>query len=166
MGSGKSYVGKALSGSLGLPFQDLDQLIEEGEKTNISRLFASLGESEFRQIENNYLRKAVEQSPQMLLATGGGTPCFLDNADFMLQHGLCIYLKTELPLLQKRLLDGMAHRPLIQEKNKEGILKALQDQLSWRAPYYERAHLVVEQSEENPGSIDELNKYLQRFLPK
>ena len=164
MGSGKSHVGKALASSLGLPFKDLDQLIEAGEKTSISQLFASQGETAFRQIENNYLRKAVEQSPQMLLATGGGTPCFLDNADFMLDHGLCIYLQTELPLLQKRLLQGMAHRPLIQEKNEKGVLKTLQEQLSWRAPYYERAHLVVEQTEENPGSTAELNKYLQRFL--
>ena len=45
MGSGKSLIGKLLSESLGIPFRDLDSLIELETNSSIAEYFSSKGEN-------------------------------------------------------------------------------------------------------------------------
>ena len=79
MGSGKSTVGKLLSERMSIPFIDLDKVIETREGKTIAALFGEKGETYFRQLESNALIEILSQNTPFILATGGGTPCFLDH---------------------------------------------------------------------------------------
>ena len=60
MGSGKSTVGPILANTLGFQYADLDRLIEEQQKMSITKIFNSLGEKEFRNIEHKLIKKIVK----------------------------------------------------------------------------------------------------------
>ncbi|WP_116124270.1 shikimate kinase [Lewinella sp. IMCC34183] len=112
MGSGKSYVGRRLADRLGLPFLDLDDLVEEQTKTTIAELFARVGESSFRDLESTMLRE-LDNLPMFVLATGGGTPCFHDNMQWMNGQGTTVFLDTHPEIIGARLADERDKRPLL-----------------------------------------------------
>ena len=105
MGSGKTTLGKALSKDLGLPFFDLDWYIENRFCRTVSQLFAERGEDGFRQLERAMLHEVAEFE-NVVIAAGGGTPCFFDNIDYMNHQAQTVYLKTTPEVLFKHLHMG------------------------------------------------------------
>ena len=83
MSSGKSTLGKKLARLLGYRFVDLDKLIETSEGMAISTIFSLKGEDYFRELESRLL-KEIHPNGNVVLASGGGTPCFFYN------HGLMV----------------------------------------------------------------------------
>ena len=92
MGSGKSTVGKRLAANLKWSFIDLDERIETETGMKISSIFSEKGELHFRHIESKVLRD-LKNEENTIISTGGGTPCFNENMDFMTRTGLTVYLK-------------------------------------------------------------------------
>ena len=69
--SGKSSVGRELAAILGLPFRDLDELVEAGAGMGVPEIFAAEGEAGFRQRESNAL-KEVAAGSTCVVGLGGG----------------------------------------------------------------------------------------------
>ena len=91
MCSGKTTLGSLLKEIAGVKFTDLDQYIEEKEGLSVNEIFAKKGETAFREMERNTLREVTENIGGVI-ATGGGTPCFFDNMEYMKTNGKVIYL--------------------------------------------------------------------------
>lgn len=102
MGSGKTTLGKAFAKAAGLEFIDLDWYIEERLHKTISKIFAEQGESGFREVERKLLHEAGDFE-DVLIACGGGTPCFFDNMDYMNQAGDTVFLDVSPEVLFRRL---------------------------------------------------------------
>ena len=113
MGCGKTTTGKLLAESLKLNFNDLDNIIECGEGCKTAEIFKS-GEYRFRQLEGEYLKKALDIRPQVL-SLGGGTVCFEENLK-LLKQSPCItfYLKADFDILANR-VGGDSSRPLFRD---------------------------------------------------
>ena len=86
MGAGKTTLGKAFARELNVPFIDLDWYIEERFHKSIRELFVERGEASFRELERNMLHE-VSEFEDVIISTGGGTPCFFDNMDYMTDTG-------------------------------------------------------------------------------
>lgn len=71
MGAGKSTVGRALAGRLGLPFRDSDHVIEQAQGRTVQEIFAAEGEPAFRRLERATISELL-QGPEAVLALGGG----------------------------------------------------------------------------------------------
>ncbi len=71
MGAGKTTVGQLLSGQLGLPFLDVDAVIEERAGCPVPQIFAVRGESAFRDLEHE-TTAGLLAGPRTVLALGGG----------------------------------------------------------------------------------------------
>ena len=69
-GAGKSTLGAALAARLGLPFHDLDAVIEAAEGQSIAAIFAERGEPAFRELEARHLASLLARPS--ILALGGG----------------------------------------------------------------------------------------------
>jgi len=156
MGSGKSTAGKKLASSLGWEFVDLDKKIEEITQLTIQEIFAEKGEDYFRNLESEMLQSLNSQSDTVVSA-GGGTPCFGDNMDFMLDTGVTIYLKLTPGQLRSRLAGSKQERPLLKGLDDEAILEFIKERLSLREKWYSRAEFIVD-------GFDPDIKYLQNLI--
>lgn len=160
MGSGKSYWGQRLAKRLILPFVDLDKKIEDAEGKNIADIFAEQGEAEFRKLEQKYLRESDFHAPH-ILATGGGTPCFFDNMDWMQANGITVYLKTPIAVLAARLKAEMSSRPLLASVHETDLSEHIRQLLELREPVYSKAQIIVEPSGDSDSFLEYLIKQIQ-----
>lgn len=142
MGAGKTTIGKALARALNISFVDLDLYIEQRYHKSVSALFAEKGEQEFRNIERMMLHE-VAAFENVIISTGGGTPVFFDNMDFMKLHGCTIYLQAAVDVLTERLYKNSDKRPLLAGKSKSEIHDFIQQTLSAREQYYLQSRLTV-----------------------
>lgn len=159
-GSGKTTVGKRLAKAMGYDFVDLDQYIEKRENCSINDLFRHQGETYFRTAETEALKEISKKTGQTIISLGGGTPCYNNNIEFLLQAGICIYIKASEKLLLNRLENAKSQRPLFWGLTKQEIEKKLQLMINARAPFYEKAHLNAEAANfEEKKLIEEISKY-------
>ena len=94
MGCGKSTFGKKLANKLGYEFIDLDALIEATYNKSINEIFEFEGENEFR-IKESKVLKTIISKQNIVVATGGGTPCYSSNLDVMISNGLQNLFNTD-----------------------------------------------------------------------
>jgi shikimate kinase len=141
MGSGKTTIGKRLAESLSLSFVDLDAYIENKYRKTVPALFAEKGEDGFRKIESQSLREVAEFE-DVVISTGGGTPCFFDNMEVMNRAGVTIYLKVDPEHLAFHLLASKTVRPLIAGKPEEELVPFITEHLARRECYYRKAQIV------------------------
>lgn len=145
MGAGKTTFGMRFARDLGLQFIDTDLYIENRFHTTINNIFAERGEEAFRRMERNILEE-VASFEDVVIATGGGMPCFGDNMQFMKDSGTCIYLKVDNATLASRLFEGKSKRPLLKDKNEKEIEEYIAATVARRAPFYEQADFSVDAS--------------------
>lgn len=138
MCAGKTTLGKALARELELKFIDIDWYIEQRYHATIRELFAQYGEEEFRRIEQRMLHEVAEFE-NVLIATGGGTPCFFDNMDYMNRMGDTVFLEVSHDMLFQRLKAGKQSRPILMHKSDQELEEFVQEALQHRLPYYEKA---------------------------
>lgn len=139
-GVGKSFWMKKLKRHYACAAIDLDRFIEAEMQETIPQLFAK-GEMVFRQAERDCLHKLAAQYKDLpcVIATGGGTPCFFDNMDFMLEQGKVIYLKGTPAFIYSRLSRSRVPRPLFDQVSPEDRLGLVENLLEQREPFYEKS---------------------------
>ncbi len=138
MGAGKTTLGRALAAAIGVEFIDLDCYIEERFRKTVSQIFAEKGEEEFRNIERRMLHE-VGEFENVIISTGGGTPCFFDNVEYMNAQGTTVFLDVPLERLFIRLSIARSKRPLIKDKNDDELRAFIGEQLQKRLPHYSKA---------------------------
>jgi shikimate kinase len=139
-GSGKSTVGRHLARHLGRRFADSDTEIERRIGMPIRDWFASQGEDSFRDIEQEVIDE-LSQSPDLVLATGGGAVLRPSNRDALHSRTHVFYLRSSPDELFRRLRHD-TQRPLLQVDDPQRRLREL---FRERDPLYRRAaHFVVE----------------------
>lgn len=143
MGSGKSTIGKLLSGSLELPLIESDVYIEHIESISINEIFEKKGEAYFRNLESAFLLALGPDN--MVVSTGGGLPCFNDNMAIMNRLGKTIYLKLPSQLLVQRLLNSK-DRPLLKNLEEEQLIEYVDSHLEERSSFYNQCQLVIDAS--------------------
>jgi shikimate kinase len=78
-----------------------------------------------------------------VIATGGGTPCYFDNMDWMNANGITVYIELSAVSLAKRLEKGMSKRPLLNNLTEEGVVRFIEEKLAERGEYYRKARITL-----------------------
>ncbi len=130
MGSGKSTVARILARFTGLPAISTDALVEARAGRSIADLFATEGETGFRERE----RQAVGSlRPPAVVDLGGGAFCDAGSAERLLRLGPVVFLDVSAAEAARR-IGGGEGRPLAVR------WPAL---LAHRWPLYRRATVTV-----------------------
>lgn len=140
MGAGKSTLGKKLAASLSYQFLDLDTYIEKTSGRKISYLFSQGMEELFRKLERVALIYTATKT-NMVISTGGGTPCFFDNIDMINRNGVSIYFELDAKSLAQRLEMAKVKRPLLKDKTSEELEAFVSQHLAEREAIYKQAHI-------------------------
>ncbi|MGH2562013.1 MAG: bifunctional shikimate kinase/3-dehydroquinate synthase, partial [Thermomicrobiales bacterium] len=147
-GTGKSTVARLLANRLGWSLADTDDRIVQEVGQDIPAIFASLGESAFRDIERRHLLAALGRQ-RVVVATGGGAvvdPSVWDGELLGAKKTLVVALDaapetTLARLREQELQDGAAvSRPLLQGDDplaRIALLKAT------RQGAYDRANITI-----------------------
>lgn len=156
MGAGKSTIGKALSKKLSFDFLDTDEVIIKEQETSISDIFAQFGESHFRQLEKNLVKK-LSKLENKVISTGGGLVQDIENLDKLKENGIVVYLQASAEILYSRIKNDNT-RPLLQVDNP---LERLSEILSKREANYKLADFII--NTENKTIDDIVNEIVKVY---
>ena len=116
MGVGKSTVGRRLAARLGLPFADGDDEIEQAAGMSVSEIFATMGETAFREGEARVMRRLLE-GPPIVLATGGGAVLNDETRALLKDRATMVWLRADLKVVAAR-VQRRDTRPLLRGKGR------------------------------------------------
>lgn len=141
MGCGKTTLARSVARATTLDVIDLDAYIEGRFHRTISDIFAAEGEARFRDIEQRMLHE-VADFEDVLIACGGGTPCFADNMAYMNARGTTVWLDATVGRMHERLIKGRRKRPLLANLTDEQIRATIEEGMAKRTPFYSQAKIV------------------------
>ncbi|MEM8847804.1 MAG: shikimate kinase [Bacteroidota bacterium] len=162
MASGKSSVGQALAYNLSVNFVDLDHRIEDEVGMSIEHIFSEKGEIFFRKKEYEVLQKVLNEEKDMVVSTGGGTPCYGNNMQTILDSAdLSIYLQLSIPSLVERISKEKDTRPLVKSISNEDLPEFIGKHLFERRNYYMNANeIIVSDNKSISEMVNEIKKLL------
>ena len=102
---GKSYLGRTLAKTLGAPFFDTDALLEADAGKPVRALYRETGETRFRELEAESVRKFIASAPcPAVVALGGGVVSnpFLTPGDLR-ALGLIVWMDVPVPTAFERM---------------------------------------------------------------
>jgi shikimate kinase len=112
MGTGKTKVGQALAETIKCPFVDLDLYLEKKTGKRIPDIFRTEGEAAFRKLEREIKHDPVPNTPDLVIATGGGFPLDEGNREWMQSKGVVIWLQAEPQTILNR-IQTSDNRPML-----------------------------------------------------
>jgi shikimate kinase len=158
MASGKTSVGQSLSLRTGLPFQDIDCLIEAAERMTVAEIFASRGEAYFRERESAVFRQLCAGTGQ-IIGCGGGTLIDPENMVILRSRCFAVWLRASAAEIVRRIeTPGAPARPLVHREDPLAVVSKI---LRSREPLYRGADLVVDT---DGRSIDEIVEQIRVTL--
>ncbi len=158
-GAGKSTLGTKLAEHLGVPFFELDRLIEQEAGVSLSAIFDLYGQSGFRRLERRCLDAVLEQHPQFVLATGGSLVSEPATFERLLATCYTVWLKATPEDHMQRVVAQGDTRPMADNQEAMEDLRRI---LEARTSLYGKADAVVDTStagvEETVSRLAELLK--------
>ena len=144
-GTGKSLVAKEVASILDWDYLDTDEEIVRQTGKPIAEIFRHNGESAFRELEGEAIRKACQQK-QLVIAIGGGAIVDPQNYELLSQTGLIICLEAKPETIYERLFREAACspetevRPLLTVDNP---LERIRQLKANRQSYYAKADWTI-----------------------
>ena len=157
-GAGKSEVGKRLAARLKIPFVELDHLVEATAGLSLGEIFAVHGESYYRRIELEALRRFLDERRPAVLATGGGIVAHDEAFRLLADRAVTVWLRATPEDHWQRVVRQGDRRPMANRPRAKSELERL---LSEREPLYARARHRVDTSRLTlPRTVDALAEML------
>jgi len=141
MGAGKTTVGMSLAKERHMQFVDTDERIVKEQKQKIPEIFATFGESYFRDLETNLLRHMQSDTNDSVISVGGGMPVREENRKLLRELGYVVFLSASKETILSRVKND-GSRPMLNGEDLESRVEYLMRE---RKEFYEEtAHFIVQ----------------------
>jgi len=162
MAVGKTTIAQLLSEKMGVKYVDLDKLIEKKTNLTINEIFNLKGEIYFRKIEQEIFEEMIKNDENLIISTGGGTPCYADNHLLLnYENSQSVYLKASMSVILERLKSEKVTRPLVANQSEVELKEFVAKHLFERSYFYNQATFKIDIDNKNPEVIvDEIVQLL------
>jgi len=153
-GAGKTTIGKALAGSLAVPFFELDREIERLSGTSLGSIIELYGQHAYRRYEQEALQNLLERNETFVVATGGSIVSESATFEMLLRNFLTVWVKTSPEEHMARVIAQGDKRPMAGSNQAMNDLRRI---LAERTPLYARADITVDTTRLSPeGAVRSL----------
>jgi XRE family transcriptional regulator, aerobic/anaerobic benzoate catabolism transcriptional regulator len=142
-GAGKSTLGPLLEARLGMPFVELDTLIQESTGMALPELFELHGEDYYRRAEREALERVVQAGAPCLVAVSGGIVTDPGSLALLRERTLMVWVRARPEQYMRRAEAQGDRRPMANRPNAMAELHAL---LRARTPLYRQARITLDTS--------------------
>ena len=140
-GAGKSSLGRLLADDLGVPFVELNQVIERLVGCDVREIHALYGSAAYRRHEHRALEETVATFPTAVIATGGGLVSEESTFELLLSHCYTVWLRASPEEHMQRVVAQGDLRPMTGNREAMGDLKRI---LAGREAFYAQADLTFD----------------------
>lgn len=151
-GSGKSTIGRRVASALNLPIVDSDVLIEQAMGTACGEVFADLGEEKFRELEEEYVARALATGG--VVSLGGGAVLSASTRGLLQRHTVVWIDVTAEEGIRRTAEDDS--RPVLNagggdgENGAEAKAQRYRDLMEEREPFYREVSDFRVRTDERP----------------
>ena len=161
-GAGKSTLGRKLAERLGVPFIELDRLIEQEYGARISDLVEIAGVATFRRYERGCLERVIAEHDAAVIATAGGIVASPETYGLLLRRTHTVWIKARPEEHMRRVMAQGDFRPMAQNREAMSDLVAILDA---RSADYARAEAELDTSgDSEKRSFAKLIGIAQRYV--
>ena len=144
MAVGKTTIAQLLAEKTRFKTVDIDKLIEKKIGLTVAEIFQQKGELFFRKIEHEIFKEISEIKENLIISTGGGTPCYANNHLLLKgENVVSIYLMASIDVILKRLKSSKKERPLVADKSEEELQEFIAKHLFERSYFYNQSTFKV-----------------------
>jgi XRE family aerobic/anaerobic benzoate catabolism transcriptional regulator len=161
-GAGKSTLGRMLAQHLGVPFIELNRVVEQAYGARIPDLIEIAGIATFRRYERDCLERVIAEHQSAVIATAGGIVSSPETYGLLLRRAHTVWIKTRPEEHMRRVMAQGDFRPMARNREAMSDLVAILDA---RSADYARAEAALDtSSDEEPQSLAKLVRIADRLL--
>lgn len=142
-GAGKSTLGRKLAEHLGVPFLELNRVIEQNYGASAAMLIELSGLATFRKYEHECLQRVIAEHDAVVIATAGGIVSNPQTYELLLRRMHAIWIKARPEEHMARVIAQGDFRPMAHNREAMGDLVAI---LEARSADYARAESALDTS--------------------
>ncbi len=160
-GAGKSTLGRMLADHVGVPFIELDRVVEQDYGARLPDLIEISGIATFRRYERACLERIISEHTAAVIATAGGIVSSPETYALLLRRTHTIWIKARPEEHMARVMQQGDFRPMAQNREAMSDLIAI---LESRRPDYARAQAQLDTAGETvEASFAKLMQIVRRF---
>ena len=141
--AGKSTLGRKLADHLGVPFLELNRVIEQKYGASVAVLIELSGLATFRRYEHECLQRVIAEHDAAVIATAGGIVANPQTYELLLRRTHAIWIKARPEEHMARVIAQGDFRPMAHNREAMGDLVAILDA---RSADYSRAESQLDTS--------------------
>lgn len=149
-GAGKSTIGPILARARGLPFVEMDALVQEAAGLPLDQIFELHGERHYRRLEREALLSIVAGARPSVVAAAGGVVNEPVTWKTLLDRTTVVWLRARPEDHWHRVIAQGDRRPMA---DNPGAMAELRAMLTARESRYAQAHIIVETQNRGPEAV-------------
>ncbi len=149
-GAGKSTVGPLLAKRRGVPFIEMDALVQKACGLPIDQIFELHGERYYRRVERETLSRILGSGRPAVVATAGGVVNEPGSWEMLRRRATVVWLRARPEEHWRRVIAQGDRRPMA---HRPDAMAELRTMLAARERVYSQAHLVVDTSARSPRQV-------------
>ena len=149
MGTGKTTVGRRVSGKLNMDFYDTDEYIKRCEGMPVSDVLTKKGAKYFEGAQRFAVQNICENK-NALIATGGGTLADEKCSEIIFKNGITVWLRAKPETICENLSRSRNKRAELAGKSAEEIVSIIDTY----AKDYEKSDIIIDVDENTNRDID------------
>jgi XRE family aerobic/anaerobic benzoate catabolism transcriptional regulator len=142
-GAGKSTLGKLLADKLGVPFIELDRMVEQEYGASVPLLIEMSGLATFRRHERACLERVISENESAVIATAGGIVSNPETYGLLLRRSHTVWISAQPEEHMSRVMKQGDFRPMARNREAMADLHAI---LEARRVDYARAEASLDTS--------------------